>query len=208
MFRNWRSIFNGSGGPIGARIPIYSFDGRDVLADPFWSVVLTLWLYFYMFFFPPISPFLCLLQAPEEHLARVHRHRHASDGQALRDVANGPRVRGGPVVEPGRRSAPRPADAELLQPVHCSLHRDPQEPLNLFSTSPLQKLPPPRSTRGERTSFSEPEVVFSTSSVSRAAFSGAHLILSFLFLSSDITVVSESRQTVLRKTETLTRKVG
>ncbi|XP_058492212.1 collagen alpha-1(XV) chain-like isoform X2 [Solea solea] len=36
MFRNWRSIFTGDGGPINARIPIYSFDGRDVLADPFW----------------------------------------------------------------------------------------------------------------------------------------------------------------------------
>lgn len=36
MFRNWRSIFNGNGGPINARIPIYSFDGRNVLADPFW----------------------------------------------------------------------------------------------------------------------------------------------------------------------------
>lgn len=36
MFRNWRSIFSGDGGPIDARIPIYSFDGRDVLADPFW----------------------------------------------------------------------------------------------------------------------------------------------------------------------------
>lgn len=40
MFRNWRSIFTGDGGPINARIPIYSFDGRDVLADPFWSVSL------------------------------------------------------------------------------------------------------------------------------------------------------------------------
>lgn len=38
MFRNWRSIFSGDGGPVNARIPIYSFDGRDVLADPFWSV--------------------------------------------------------------------------------------------------------------------------------------------------------------------------
>uniref|UniRef100_A0A672HAN3 Collagenase NC10/endostatin domain-containing protein n=1 Tax=Salarias fasciatus TaxID=181472 RepID=A0A672HAN3_SALFA len=36
MFRNWRSLFNGDGAPINARIPIYSFDGRDVLADPFW----------------------------------------------------------------------------------------------------------------------------------------------------------------------------
>lgn len=36
MFRNWRSIFTGNGGPINTRIPIYSFDGRDVLADPFW----------------------------------------------------------------------------------------------------------------------------------------------------------------------------
>ncbi|KAA8580544.1 hypothetical protein FQN60_013502 [Etheostoma spectabile] len=36
MFRNWRSVFNGDGGPLDARIPIYSFDGRDVLADPFW----------------------------------------------------------------------------------------------------------------------------------------------------------------------------
>lgn len=36
LFRNWRSIFNADRGPIDARIPIYSFDGRDVLADPFW----------------------------------------------------------------------------------------------------------------------------------------------------------------------------
>uniref|UniRef100_A0A3Q3JGB6 Collagenase NC10/endostatin domain-containing protein n=1 Tax=Monopterus albus TaxID=43700 RepID=A0A3Q3JGB6_MONAL len=36
MFRNWQSIFNGDGGTINTRIPIYSFDGRDVLADPFW----------------------------------------------------------------------------------------------------------------------------------------------------------------------------
>ncbi|KAM8823525.1 uncharacterized protein AB9W97_005393 isoform 2-T2 [Spinachia spinachia] len=36
MFSNWRSIFNGDGGPMDARVPIYSFDGRDVLADPFW----------------------------------------------------------------------------------------------------------------------------------------------------------------------------
>lgn len=42
MFRNWRSIFKGNGGPISARVPIYSFDGRDVLADPFWWVILPL----------------------------------------------------------------------------------------------------------------------------------------------------------------------
>lgn len=36
MFRNWRSIFTGEGAPVKATIPIYSFDGRDVLADPFW----------------------------------------------------------------------------------------------------------------------------------------------------------------------------
>lgn len=36
MFRNWRSIFSGDGGKMDPRIPIYSFDGRDVLADPFW----------------------------------------------------------------------------------------------------------------------------------------------------------------------------
>ncbi|KAK5849788.1 hypothetical protein PBY51_014094 [Eleginops maclovinus] len=36
MFRNWREIFTGDGGAMDARIPIYSFDGRDVIADPFW----------------------------------------------------------------------------------------------------------------------------------------------------------------------------
>lgn len=36
LFRNWRSLFTGEGAPINTRIPIYSFDGRDVLADPFW----------------------------------------------------------------------------------------------------------------------------------------------------------------------------
>lgn len=57
MFRNWRSIFNGRGAPISARVPIYSFDGRDVLADPFWSVILTRQLYFSLFHtftFPPL----------------------------------------------------------------------------------------------------------------------------------------------------------
>uniref|UniRef100_A0A3P9H3Q4 Collagenase NC10/endostatin domain-containing protein n=1 Tax=Oryzias latipes TaxID=8090 RepID=A0A3P9H3Q4_ORYLA len=33
---NWRSIFSGNGGSFSPRIPIYSFDGRDVLLDPFW----------------------------------------------------------------------------------------------------------------------------------------------------------------------------
>uniref|UniRef100_A0A3B3B560 Collagenase NC10/endostatin domain-containing protein n=1 Tax=Oryzias melastigma TaxID=30732 RepID=A0A3B3B560_ORYME len=36
MFWNWRSIFSGNGGSFSPRIPIYSFDGRDVLSDPFW----------------------------------------------------------------------------------------------------------------------------------------------------------------------------
>uniref|UniRef100_A0AAV2L189 Uncharacterized protein n=1 Tax=Knipowitschia caucasica TaxID=637954 RepID=A0AAV2L189_KNICA len=36
LFRSWRSIFSGDRAPINTRIPIYSFDGRDVLADPFW----------------------------------------------------------------------------------------------------------------------------------------------------------------------------
>lgn len=36
MFRSWSSIFSGDGAPISSSIPIYSFDGRDVMADPFW----------------------------------------------------------------------------------------------------------------------------------------------------------------------------
>lgn len=36
MFRNWQEIFTGDGGALDARIPLYSFDGRDVIADPFW----------------------------------------------------------------------------------------------------------------------------------------------------------------------------
>lgn len=36
LFRNWRAIFSGEGGAINTRIPIYSFDGRNVLVDPFW----------------------------------------------------------------------------------------------------------------------------------------------------------------------------
>lgn len=36
MFQNWNAVFMGDGATIDARIPIYSFDGRDVLADPFW----------------------------------------------------------------------------------------------------------------------------------------------------------------------------
>lgn len=131
MFRNWRSIFNGDGGPMDARIPIYSFDGRDVLADPFWSVdSIDLLPYLLVCRFLFVNPSLPVSrQASEEHLARHHRPGRPSGGQALRDVASGPRVRRRPVVQPDLGSAPGPADEELLQPVHRALHREPEEPL-------------------------------------------------------------------------------
>lgn len=68
MFRNWWSIFNGDGGPINARIPIYSFDGRDVLADPFWSVNLIDSLYSFVFF-----PFVVLFIFSVIHLSGPRR---------------------------------------------------------------------------------------------------------------------------------------
>ncbi|XP_036790651.1 collagen alpha-1(XVIII) chain isoform X1 [Oncorhynchus mykiss] len=36
LFSNYKSIFTGGGGKFPSNIPIYSFDGRDVMADPFW----------------------------------------------------------------------------------------------------------------------------------------------------------------------------
>uniref|UniRef100_A0A670JQ71 Collagen alpha-1(XV) chain n=1 Tax=Podarcis muralis TaxID=64176 RepID=A0A670JQ71_PODMU len=36
LFSNWESIFSGNGGQFDLRIPIYSFDGRDVMTDPAW----------------------------------------------------------------------------------------------------------------------------------------------------------------------------
>ncbi|XP_015265171.1 PREDICTED: collagen alpha-1(XV) chain-like [Gekko japonicus] len=36
LFNNWESIFSGNGGQIDTRIPIYSFDGRNVMTDPAW----------------------------------------------------------------------------------------------------------------------------------------------------------------------------
>lgn len=35
LFGNWKQLLNGDGG-ILPRVPIYSFDGRDVLTNPFW----------------------------------------------------------------------------------------------------------------------------------------------------------------------------
>lgn len=180
MFRNWRSIFNGDGGPINARIPIYSFDGRDVLADPFWSVNLIDSLYSFVFF--PLLFYLYFLssicQAPEEHLARLHQQGSPSGGQTLWDVASEPRVRNGPVIEPDLRSAPGPADAELFQPVRRSLHRDPQKPLN--PSVPLHRGSDPSHRKcstlgGKDLSVLEKDVVFSTSLVLRVAFWGPHL---------------------------------
>lgn len=64
-------------------------------------------------------------------------------------MAGGPHVGHGPVVEPDLGSAPGPADAELLQPVHRSLHRDPQEHLKpLPRTTPPTKPIPAASTLG------------------------------------------------------------
>ncbi|KAI5106533.1 collagen alpha-1(XVIII) chain, partial [Silurus meridionalis] len=34
LFKNWESIFSHHALPAG--IPLYSFDGRDVMSDPFW----------------------------------------------------------------------------------------------------------------------------------------------------------------------------
>lgn len=36
LFNNWDSIFTGHGGQFNTHIPIYSFDGRDVMTDPSW----------------------------------------------------------------------------------------------------------------------------------------------------------------------------
>lgn len=36
LFNNWDSIFSGDGGQFNTHIPIYSFDGRDVMTDPSW----------------------------------------------------------------------------------------------------------------------------------------------------------------------------
>lgn len=72
MFMNWRSIFNGDGGPLDARKPIYSFDGRDVLADPFWSVNLTPYLFvcvcLLLFRFFVVNIFCHLLVRPQKSI--------------------------------------------------------------------------------------------------------------------------------------------
>uniref|UniRef100_A0A3B3ZEQ5 Collagenase NC10/endostatin domain-containing protein n=1 Tax=Periophthalmus magnuspinnatus TaxID=409849 RepID=A0A3B3ZEQ5_9GOBI len=36
LFDSWMSIFSGNGGVFNPSVPIYSFDGRNVLTDPAW----------------------------------------------------------------------------------------------------------------------------------------------------------------------------
>ncbi|NXK55065.1 COFA1 protein, partial [Chauna torquata] len=36
LFKNWECIFNGNGGEFNIHVPIYSFDGRNVMTDPSW----------------------------------------------------------------------------------------------------------------------------------------------------------------------------
>ncbi|NXS62932.1 COFA1 protein, partial [Brachypteracias leptosomus] len=36
LFNNWESIFNGNGGQFNIHVPIYSFDGRNVMTNPSW----------------------------------------------------------------------------------------------------------------------------------------------------------------------------
>ncbi|NXX07086.1 COFA1 protein, partial [Larus smithsonianus] len=36
LFNNWEFIFNGNGGQFNVHVPIYSFDGRNVMTDPSW----------------------------------------------------------------------------------------------------------------------------------------------------------------------------
>ena len=36
LFQSWSDVFSGSGAPFNSDVSIYSFDGRDVMADPSW----------------------------------------------------------------------------------------------------------------------------------------------------------------------------
>ena len=36
LFESWLTIFNGAGAQFNVRVPIYSFDGRDILTDSKW----------------------------------------------------------------------------------------------------------------------------------------------------------------------------
>uniref|UniRef100_A0A8C3RA79 Collagenase NC10/endostatin domain-containing protein n=1 Tax=Cyanoderma ruficeps TaxID=181631 RepID=A0A8C3RA79_9PASS len=36
LFNNWESIFDGNGGQFNIHVPIYSFDGRNVMTDSSW----------------------------------------------------------------------------------------------------------------------------------------------------------------------------
>ncbi|NWT75093.1 COFA1 protein, partial [Prunella himalayana] len=36
LFSNWESIFDGNGGQFNIHVPIYSFDGRNVMTDSSW----------------------------------------------------------------------------------------------------------------------------------------------------------------------------
>lgn len=177
LFRNWRAIFSGDGVPINARIPIYSFDGRDVLADPFWSVVLVDCLLLCLLSCQPcLNLLLFICQAKEEHLARIQQQGCPSGGQTLWDMASVPHVRHGPVIQPDLRSAPGPANSKLFQRVHCPLHWDPQK-----SVKPWTPHPPDHSTEDlvpatvnvkykMKRFFFKKNVIFSTPSVLCIAF--------------------------------------
>ncbi|KAI0215548.1 Collagen alpha-1(XV) chain [Lamellibrachia satsuma] len=36
LFSSWNDLFNGAGAYFNTKVPIYSFDGRDILYDPNW----------------------------------------------------------------------------------------------------------------------------------------------------------------------------
>lgn len=36
LFSSWMSIFSGNGGTFNPSVPVYSFDGRNVMTDPAW----------------------------------------------------------------------------------------------------------------------------------------------------------------------------
>ncbi|KAG7246287.1 hypothetical protein CRUP_009900, partial [Coryphaenoides rupestris] len=40
LFSSWDSVFGDNGGKMRDGVPLYSFDGRDILRDSAWSVLL------------------------------------------------------------------------------------------------------------------------------------------------------------------------
>lgn len=130
LFSSWESIFSEHSSKMRENVPLYSFDGRDILRDSAWwvfvypgQILIRDRVCFHAWFKLVVMSFFPL-QAREDGLARIERKGPPANGSLLWNVAGGRARRDGPGVVPAERPPAAADPQQLLRLLRRPLHRE------------------------------------------------------------------------------------